>query len=338
MGKATIVDQFEVPAGKAYWNPRDRTTGQLRGERYLGLTPTFQITIASSSIEIFSSETSVRELADRTITGITRTGQTTVQQISNENLADWIIADISTVAQAVATVLDERIVVDPDRYYQLGMSADNPTGVRKAPLDALTLESDDAVAWVATTATTAGDLVKPTGSPTRYYKALTTGDTGGTEPTASWGATATGDRVQDGDVLWEDVGPIVVAPTVTTDYAYDSETGRLYTVAGGVFVPGTPILVDYNTEEWSWDRLATAELIEAEGALRVISDNTKGDNRDWYFPKVTLGPSGNKGLKLETPAYSTMTFDMAFQKPSPGPAGQYQAAIYVDGRPYKPNL
>ena len=57
--------------------------------------------------------------------------------------------------------------------------------------------------WAATTANTAGDIVKPTTSSDIagvYYICTTGGTTSGTEP-ASWPTTA-GDTVTDGTVVW----------------------------------------------------------------------------------------------------------------------------------------
>ncbi len=78
---------------------------------------------------------------------------------------------------------------------------------------------------------------------------------------------------------------------VTTDYTVDADLGRLYIVPGGGIASGADIQVDYTVAAKSWKRIKSTG-VQAQGALRVIADNAKGANKDYYFPKVNLSPSG----------------------------------------------
>ena len=70
--------------------------------------------------------------------------------------------------------------------------------------------------------------------------------------------------------------------------------------------------------------LAKAELT---GALRVVSNNATGGNRDWYLPKVSLSPNGDLQLIAEGTDPVVMEFEMEVLKSANA------EAIYCDGRP-----
>lgn len=129
MAIASTVKQRHIPGGKIYIDLFD-TAGEKTGELYIGLTPGFTLTIASDSIQSYSTENGIRELDDETVISITRTGKLTCRQISNETLALFLAAEASVHSQAAATVSGEALHVLKDRHYQLGATIANPTGVR----------------------------------------------------------------------------------------------------------------------------------------------------------------------------------------------------------------
>lgn len=129
MAVASTVKQRTIPGGKVYINLFD-VNGAQKGERYIGLTPGFTITMASDSIQSYSSENGMREMDDETTISVTRTGKLTCRQVSVENLALFLAATPSVQTQAAGNVTGEVHRVYPDRYYQLGASTANPTGVR----------------------------------------------------------------------------------------------------------------------------------------------------------------------------------------------------------------
>lgn len=91
-------------------------------------------------------------------------------------------------------------------------------------------------------------------------------------------------------------------------------------------------LVDYAKAAREREQIKTAGTVDSTAALRLISNNVRGDNRDWYMPKVTLTPGGEFPLKTEDPTYVALPFELGINKPDAGAAGQDIAAIYVDGR------
>jgi len=126
---ATHTNTYVMGRGRLYFDPFDANDATT-GERYLGNTPGFELTIESEVVEHFNADSGVREKDDSVTIEVNRNATITCDNISNENLALFIIGDVSTVSQTGASVTDEAITVQTGRYYQLGVSSSNPTGRR----------------------------------------------------------------------------------------------------------------------------------------------------------------------------------------------------------------
>lgn len=135
-------------AGYLYFDPEDEN-GNLTGERYLGDTPGFTLNVASENLQIMSSDGPVAELLEDIATTVTRSAQITARNISGENLALFVIGDLSEISQSSDPVEAELIRgAQPGRWYQLGATASNPVGVRD--ISAVSI-SDDVAALAAGT-------------------------------------------------------------------------------------------------------------------------------------------------------------------------------------------
>ena len=111
-----------------------------------------------------------------------------------------------------------------------------------------------------------------------------------------------------------------------TDYLLDADRGRLQILTTGTIVAGE-IKVDYTKAATTWEGIRSGAAGELLGALRIVSDNATGDQRDFYMPRVSLVPSGEIPVIAEGTDFSQMTFDADVLKPANG------EAIYVDGMP-----
>lgn len=111
-----------------------------------------------------------------------------------------------------------------------------------------------------------------------------------------------------------------------TDYLLDADRGRLQILATGAIVAGE-IKVDYTKAATTWEGIRSGAAGELLGALRIVSDNATGDQRDFYMPRVSLVPSGEIPVIAEGTDFAQMTFDVDVLKPANG------EAIYVDGMP-----
>ncbi len=126
-------------------------------------------------------------------------------------------------------------------------------------------------------------------------------------------------------VTSDDASP--VTHVAGTDYALDLELGRLQILAGGAIADNAIIHVAYTRPAETWKRIKTGASTELAGAIRVISDNASGENRDFYMPKVNLTPNGELPVIADGTDFVTMEFTCEILKPANG------EAIYVDGRP-----
>lgn len=104
---------------------------QGSGERYLGNTTEFNITVESENLDHFDSDNGVRTKDDSVVLEITRSGTLTTDNMSKENVALFFLADVSTVTQVATPVVGEALNdVVKGYYYQLGKTTGNPQGVR----------------------------------------------------------------------------------------------------------------------------------------------------------------------------------------------------------------
>lgn len=127
---AVHTQNYTLGKGKIYFDLFD-ANGNPQGERYIGNTPGFTVTVATETLKHYSSEGGVNVLDASTPLQTDITGNITVDDISDDNLALFFQSGaVGSVSQVATPVADEAITVQQGRYYQLGVSASNPTGVR----------------------------------------------------------------------------------------------------------------------------------------------------------------------------------------------------------------
>lgn len=134
-----------VGAGYCFFDPED-TAGLLTGELYLGDGPGFTFSMETDKTEIDSSDTPTAETLVSLTNKVTRASQLGVRNVSSENFAFFIGGSASTVTQSSTPITGEALNAgDPiyqGRYYQLGASTSNPTGVSAATSISLSIGVD----------------------------------------------------------------------------------------------------------------------------------------------------------------------------------------------------
>lgn len=262
---ASDTKNYVLGRGKAYFDPYAPGTKNKTGERYLGNTTEFNLTVESETLDHYDSDQGVRTKDDSVILELNRNGAMTTDNISEENVGLFVLGEVSDYTQTADPVLNEALgnggVPKPDRFYQLGATAANPQGVRN--VSAVTINKD------------------PSGTP--------------------------------------------VALVEGTDYTLDAELGRVYFLDTGAVDGVVTVGADYTPEANTRRRITTSASTSVEGALRFVSSNPKGKQKDVYMPYVTLTPSGDFALKGDD--WQSMAFGVEVGE-LPG-----AAAIYVDGRP-----
>lgn len=112
----------------------------------------------------------------------------------------------------------------------------------------------------------------------------------------------------------------------------DTETGRVQILeleTGGI--PAGKVMFGYKPVAGRFESVASGAKAELSGALRIVSNNAAGGNRDWYLPKVTLSPNGDLTLIAEGTDPVSMEMGLEVLKPANA------EAVYCDGRPV-PNV
>jgi len=130
MDTDTRTNRYVLGAGKLFFAPESES-GSVAAERYIGNTPGFEISIESTRIDLFDSDGPTAEKVEDVVTQVVRSSIIQCNNISDENLALFVIGELSEVASAAGNVLNESFgTVQGDRWYQLGSSEQRPSGVR----------------------------------------------------------------------------------------------------------------------------------------------------------------------------------------------------------------
>lgn len=257
---------YVIPKGRIYF---DRyadgavMTAGLKGEGevYLGNTPGASTTQTAENIDHFDSDSRVKVKDESVQLSLERAGTITVDDISANNLALYMQGSLGSVAQAAAADVEEVLSVKRGRFYQIGATAGNPTGVRD--ISAVTVAKG---VGFATNVNAAGN------------------------------------------------------------YTIDAELGRIFIAEGAPDIPNdTEIQVTYTIANGTREQVISGNNV-IYGALRVVADNPKGENRDHYYPYVKLTPSGDYVLKADT--WVSLEFSLEILKKADG-----VEMVYIDGRP-----
>ena len=97
-------------------------------------------------------------------------------------------------------------------------------------------------------------------------------------------------------------GDIGAIPGVTIidaagNYEVDTELGRLYLEPTSAEVNGDiKLVVQFDVAAQSRQMVVSSNDV-VQGSLRFVAHNAKGENKDYFFPKVTLSPDGDYNLK-----------------------------------------
>lgn len=123
---------YVLGRGKVYIDLLDPITLlSKKGERYFGNCPAFSTSTSSDKVEHYSSEGGLKILDAAVDLKFTRSGSFECDNISDDNIALFIMGSAASLSQASATGTAENINIYKDRWYQLGVTASNPSGLRK---------------------------------------------------------------------------------------------------------------------------------------------------------------------------------------------------------------
>lgn len=127
----TQAQTIVLGAGYVYFEENDASGNATTGRRYLGDSPSMTVTGGTERLEVYDSDGPTAEKIVDLTTRLSRNASLTVRDQSGDNLGVFLMGDTSTVTQTATPVADEAIAaVQQGRYYQLGRSVANPSGVK----------------------------------------------------------------------------------------------------------------------------------------------------------------------------------------------------------------
>ena len=101
------TDNYQLGKGVVYFNRRDNTTLLYTGERDLGNAPAFSFNVSLEKLEHFSSRGGLRAKDKQVISQITPGIQFTLDEVTVDNLALLVLADVETVTQTTLAIINE---------------------------------------------------------------------------------------------------------------------------------------------------------------------------------------------------------------------------------------
>lgn len=110
-----------------------------------------------------------------------------------------------------------------------------------------------------------------------------------------------------------------------TDYTVDLVRARIYVIAGGAIADLTNLRVDYATTVASRDQVITSSNKQIIGALRFVSSNATGVDRDYFAPYVKITPNGDFALKGDQ--WQSLSFNVQMVKKD-----SLTEVLYIDGQ------
>lgn len=149
-----MANNYTLGRGKLYFDPFasgatvTASTAGL-GERYLGNSPEFTLSLESTKLDHFNADQGIRTKDKSVLLELNRTGSFVVDDISAENLSLFVLGSTSTVSQTSASgVTSAFTAVKAGQFYQLGVSPTTPAGVRDVTSVVVTNTATPATTYV----------------------------------------------------------------------------------------------------------------------------------------------------------------------------------------------
>jgi hypothetical protein len=329
------ANKYKFGRGRLAFNPL--IGGIYQGFRPFGNCPGFEVNIEGETFEHPSSEGGISETDFTVPLGVTRSATITTDNLDQGNQALFVAGEQVTVTQAATPITDEVLVsVNAGRFYQLGATAINPTGVRGVSSVVVRMKQGaDAPTRANSTPYVVGNFYVPATPNNRFYLCTISGTSAGTVPTF----TTDGTTFSDGTATFRDMGLIIVPNTADVNYRVDAGLGLLSpTEDGTIAVANTrysaavagarvSLEVDYTPAANTRSQVRTGGEQSITGQLKFIADNPTGENDDLFCPQVTLTPSGALPY-ITGDDIGSVEFNVGI-----GVLNSQTRAIYIDGRP-----
>ena len=258
------TDNILIGSGHLFIDVLD-AAGACTGERHLGDAVGAALAVESERVQVFSGSGPVARQLVNKVRSLTRRLTMTLHDASMENLALFVGAGdaVGREADAAARLTDdaaEPLAARKGRWFQLGVSAARPAGVRAVKDGVPAYKSADGAVEDAKDAVIVTDA----------KAAPNNGEGGGTKN--------------------------ILAPG--EDYTVDAANGRIYIAPDGAIDDGDTVYVHYTpVAAASRPQVSTpAAPKEIRAALRYIEETQTGAGRNFYAPLCSVAASGELAL------------------------------------------
>lgn len=131
--------------GKIYFDPYSAPGSYITtGLRYIGNSPEFSLEVTTTQLDHYGSDQGLKVKDDSVILQLDRKGSFKTDEISDDNMQLFLIGQKSTITTTAGTLAAGSIDgVLPDRYYQIGKSLNNLSGLRN--ITTVVVKDDTAV-------------------------------------------------------------------------------------------------------------------------------------------------------------------------------------------------
>lgn len=131
---------YTLGRGKLYLDKFLPGTKTTTGERYIGNTPDMTLQQEAQTLDHFNSDEGIKEKDDSIILQIDRSAQVSFDDIQIDNLALFFLGESSVVEEAAEVGPIEFGIPLPthDRHFQIGVSAERPSGERRITIGDVT--------------------------------------------------------------------------------------------------------------------------------------------------------------------------------------------------------
>jgi len=126
-----MIKQHTYGSGEVSFAPFLANTQTPTARRYIGNTPEFTLTSESEVLEHMDADHGVRFKDDSVQTSFMQSGTVVTDNIDYENVALFFLGTSSSLAVTSATAVVDTVAAIAFGTYQLGVTANRPTGHRK---------------------------------------------------------------------------------------------------------------------------------------------------------------------------------------------------------------
>ena len=128
--QASTSNNYTLGRGEIHFARFFANTQNPKGERYIGNTPEFSLTIEQEVLDHFSSDHGIREKDESIALQVNRSGTFTTDNVNIANVAMFFFGEEEEVVEAGGAVTEVLTSVEQGLYYQLGISANRPAGAK----------------------------------------------------------------------------------------------------------------------------------------------------------------------------------------------------------------